>query len=592
MISRRLSCYALVLVFWTGGQVYLQRLVAQDFAVQDFLVADEAVIIEDAVILETQDQVFAQAFAVFDQPESQLIAADATWKYWDAKETPGEKWHSQDFDDQDWKSGPAPLGYGDGRIATNIEFGGDANEKNLVAFFRYKFKRPEAADEMAKIAGKLSADDGAVVYLNGTEVYRYNLPEGNIEPNTTAVTAYGDDQEFNPWLFIADTELLNAGDNILAVEVHQGNATSSDLGFALQLVSLNKEEAETIQVAFDAQQAGQASLFAEMEQAQEVEQLGIALEAADFQAEQVDRQQYHFTDGSYTYYDQNGVEHQYTSDALNDASSTMPGAKFRRAFAGDTLAKVAFQEQMDVEKLRILNRTKVDKVFSNREIFCVAWKHKVQPNDTLESLAKFYRTSVRNLQELNDLSDDQALEPGTELDVPGEFQYMPQDNGQSYLMVTVYQINGQNNFQQEIPFKEETMRHEIQRLKTDDTLATFAERHEVTEEYLRLMNGLEEDEEVKPGRTLLVDYSVELKEDATIDTLIQLMRGGVAGDVDEFVDRFLKVNELESKDDIEPGQRLSLPVGDQMGFDSETEAVPVSDEPIEIIFQDSGNSSE
>ncbi len=58
------------------------------------------------------------------------------WKYLDTAEGPGKDWHKADFDDSQWKSGQAPLGYGDEHIKQTISFGDDEEDKNICAFFR------------------------------------------------------------------------------------------------------------------------------------------------------------------------------------------------------------------------------------------------------------------------------------------------------------------------------------------------------------------------------------------------------------------------------------------------------------------------
>ena len=58
------------------------------------------------------------------------------WKYLDTAEGPGKDWHMVDFDDSEWKSGQAPLGYGDEDIKQIISYGDDEDNKHICAFFR------------------------------------------------------------------------------------------------------------------------------------------------------------------------------------------------------------------------------------------------------------------------------------------------------------------------------------------------------------------------------------------------------------------------------------------------------------------------
>jgi hypothetical protein len=77
-----------------------------------------------------------------------------------------------------------------------------------------------------------------VVYLNGQEIFRENLPPGEILPTTIARADVGSTEEQTLFRrLIAPAGLVN-GTNLLAVELHQFRTNSTDLGFALELVAL------------------------------------------------------------------------------------------------------------------------------------------------------------------------------------------------------------------------------------------------------------------------------------------------------------------------------------------------------------------
>src|SRR6185436_4979693 len=77
-------------------------------------------------------------------------------------------------------------------------------------------------------------DDGATVYINGTEVWRLNLPTGTIAYNTLALGAVADE---TTWQTVAiSPSALVAGSNTIAVEMHQNLGTSSDLSFDFSMV--------------------------------------------------------------------------------------------------------------------------------------------------------------------------------------------------------------------------------------------------------------------------------------------------------------------------------------------------------------------
>jgi hypothetical protein len=80
-------------------------------------------------------------------------------------------------------------------------------------------------------------DDGAVVYLNGTEVFRTNMPTGTIAYTTLASTAIGGTDESAFQSASISPSLLVNGSNVLAVEMHQANGTSSDISFDAELIA-------------------------------------------------------------------------------------------------------------------------------------------------------------------------------------------------------------------------------------------------------------------------------------------------------------------------------------------------------------------
>jgi hypothetical protein len=62
-------------------------------------------------------------------------------------------------------------------------------------------------------------------------VFRDNLPEGSILPSTRALGAISNNDE-SRWLTTTiPVGLLKNGDNVLAVEMHQANGSSSDISF-------------------------------------------------------------------------------------------------------------------------------------------------------------------------------------------------------------------------------------------------------------------------------------------------------------------------------------------------------------------------
>ncbi|MBL7827556.1 MAG: CotH kinase family protein, partial [Saprospiraceae bacterium] len=165
---------------------------------------------------------------------TELIPAGTNWKYHDQDTEPPITWNQNNFDDSVWASGNAPLGYGDGDESTTLNYGASSNQKTISYYFRYEFDVINPA-EFGGLTAKMIADDGAVAYLNGQEIWRQNMPAGAIGFQTLAASTLSDPGE-NEWITQnIPAQFLVQGANVLAVEVHQASQSSSDLSFDFEL---------------------------------------------------------------------------------------------------------------------------------------------------------------------------------------------------------------------------------------------------------------------------------------------------------------------------------------------------------------------
>ncbi len=104
-------------------------------------------------------------------------------------------------------------------------------------YFRHEFNFDDAPERTSLELTTL-LDDGAVVYLNGQEVYRQNMADGNVDYGTSAAFAI---EHASPTTSISiPTDALRPGRNVLAVEVHQAAAGDDDMVFGLELTATTK----------------------------------------------------------------------------------------------------------------------------------------------------------------------------------------------------------------------------------------------------------------------------------------------------------------------------------------------------------------
>lgn len=167
-----------------------------------------------------------------------FIAAGSSWKYLDNGSNQGDVWQEISFNDSGWKTGNAELGYGDGDEATRVSFGPSSTNKYITTYFRKTFSVADA-DKYTTLNLEVLRDDGVVVYLNGHEIYRNNMPSGAITFTTRASVAIDGSGEKSYHKSSIPSSLLVDGTNVVAVEIHQNNPSSSDISFNLKLSGSN-----------------------------------------------------------------------------------------------------------------------------------------------------------------------------------------------------------------------------------------------------------------------------------------------------------------------------------------------------------------
>lgn len=166
------------------------------------------------------------------------LGAEEQWHYLDDGKDMKTAWRELDFDDSKWPTGMPRFGYGD-PVVTELKFGPNPEKKYMTAYFRKTFE----IDNLAQLKGqklrlRLLRDDGAVIYLNGKEAFRANMPKGEITFGTPAATLVAGQDE-KAWVIAnIDVNLLRDGKNVLAAEVHQNEPMSSDLGFSASLETM------------------------------------------------------------------------------------------------------------------------------------------------------------------------------------------------------------------------------------------------------------------------------------------------------------------------------------------------------------------
>ncbi len=166
-----------------------------------------------------------------------VIPQAASWSYYDQGSQDGKGWQSAVT--AAWNIGQAPLGYftsdaDNGRgYNTFLDYGNDAGNKRPTYYFCREFTLDHTPSQTDTYTLNYTVDDGMVVYVNGQEAARYLMPGGTVGYNTYA-SSYA---EGNPdaGSLQLPAGLFKKGTNVIAVEVHNNNGSSTDIYFDASL---------------------------------------------------------------------------------------------------------------------------------------------------------------------------------------------------------------------------------------------------------------------------------------------------------------------------------------------------------------------
>ncbi|MHC5091871.1 MAG: lamin tail domain-containing protein, partial [Planctomycetota bacterium] len=157
----------------------------------------------------------------------------ADWSYNQSGANLGTSWSQIGYDDSSWPTGGALLYVENSPLpatkTTPLTLG------PVTFYFRTHFTLTEDPASFTALEMTTVLDDAAIVYINGQEATRIGMPAGAVNYLTLASrTIYEASIEY----FTIPTDALVQGDNVIAVEVHQIKASSSDIVFGLSLDSV------------------------------------------------------------------------------------------------------------------------------------------------------------------------------------------------------------------------------------------------------------------------------------------------------------------------------------------------------------------
>ena len=165
-----------------------------------------------------------------------------TWRFLPGLKQPPPRWTDTEFDDSDWYQRRLDLG-----LVDPSRCGGGHGGGPVTFYFRHAFD-VEDPGFMRSLMMRIKRSDGAIVYLNGKQVYSANLPE-RVNGRTLARAVTG--VERNAFFPVKlDPSLLRKGRNVLAVEVHRAGTDNGTPTFDLELNANSESPQESPYVQF------------------------------------------------------------------------------------------------------------------------------------------------------------------------------------------------------------------------------------------------------------------------------------------------------------------------------------------------------
>lgn len=156
-----------------------------------------------------------------------VIAQGDEWKYLVPVTEPATNWRTASFNDANWNTGKSGFGMGDNDDATTVTV-------NRSIFLRKKFTVANVAN-VNQLLLQMDYDDGFVAYLNGVEIARAQMVgKGSLPRFDVLASGPHEALMYNngvPEKFVVNNPatLLKTGENILAIQVHNQDITSSDV---------------------------------------------------------------------------------------------------------------------------------------------------------------------------------------------------------------------------------------------------------------------------------------------------------------------------------------------------------------------------
>ncbi len=163
-----------------------------------------------------------------------VISEGSSWSWRYLASAPETNWATSPTHPFGWSTGNAVLGFGSASVVTDVDTFAKPADRPRAAYFTRSFTVSDTS-KVTRLVLRSVANDGAVFYVNGTEVARDNMPAGAITFQTFAQTSRSTAAaNAAPVVIEVPTSLLRAGGNVVAVETHLNFKSTKDVTFDLR----------------------------------------------------------------------------------------------------------------------------------------------------------------------------------------------------------------------------------------------------------------------------------------------------------------------------------------------------------------------
>ena len=165
-----------------------------------------------------------------------VFGPDTEWRWkkgiGEASAPDATAWRSVGFDDRGWSVGPAPFFYGEALSGTELP---DMRGGYTCVYLRKAFSVSEPS-ALGAVRLRALSDDGFAAWINGKPVVRFNMPDGDLDYDTTASGTFAEPIPTETYEVADFANILVAGNNVLAVQACNVSISgSSDFVFEASL---------------------------------------------------------------------------------------------------------------------------------------------------------------------------------------------------------------------------------------------------------------------------------------------------------------------------------------------------------------------